>query len=331
MQILAAIRTKIRQTLFLEKAPEPGEITLHQRRVFTLPSKAGLLFILLLIVLYLMATNYSLNLVFGLCYLLIGLMLVNVLQTFRNLAYLKLSASHGAPVFAGETAQFHIHISNPSRIDRYALELSCIHIAGSAQMIDLSAQNHSSTALGVVAEKRGYLAMPRLQLQTYFPLGLLRAWSTWLPDCQTLVFPMPELNPPELPFTPGGQGDHLAMPGNDDFAGVRSYQAGDPLKHLSWKHIARVDTASGGTLVTKQFSGASSPRLAFDFDALPSDLGTEQGLSRLCSWILEAEKRGMQYSLHIAGLSIAADRGDAHQITCLSALALYPNVRELGD
>lgn len=327
MQMLSAIKTKIRQTLFLEKAPEPGEITLRQRRVFTLPSKAGLLFIVLLIVLYLMATNYSLNLVFGLTYLLIGLMLVNVLNTFRNLAYLRLSASHGAPIFAGETAQFHIHIDNPSRIDRYALELSCIKIAGSAQMIDLSAHNRRTTVLAVVAEKRGYLAIPRLQLQTYFPLGLLRAWSTWLPACQTLVFPTPEANPPDLPFVPGEQGDTLPSQGNDDFAGVRSYQAGDPLKHLSWKHIARVDTEVGGTLVTKQFTGASSQTLLFDFDELDTHLNIELRLSRLSSWILEAEKRGMSYGLQIAGLSIAADRGDAHQIRCLSALALYPDMQ----
>ncbi len=324
--MLTTIRTTIRRTLFLEKAPEPGEITLRQRRVFTLPSKAGLLFIVLLVVLYLMATNYSLNLVFALTYLLIGLMLVNVLNTFRNLAYLKLSASHGTPVFAGETAQFHIHIDNPSRLDRYALELSCTKIPGSAQMIDLSAQNRCSTLLAVVAEKRGYLAIPRLQLQTYFPLGLLRAWSTWLPACQTLVFPAPEPNPPDLPITPGEQGDSLPSPGNDDFAGVRSYQAGDPLRQLSWKHIARVDTELGGTLVTKQFTGASSQTLALDFEQLSPHLDLELRLSRLCSWILEAEKRGMRYSLHMAGLSITADRGDAHQIRCLSALALFPHV-----
>lgn len=326
MQMLTSIRSTIRRALFLEKSPEPGEITLHQRRVFTLPSKAGLLFIVLLIVLYLMATNYSLNLVFGLTYLLIGLMLVNVLNTFRNLAYLKLSANHGTPVFAGETAQFHIQIGNPSRLDRYALELSCTHIPGSAQMIDLSAQNHCSTTFAVVAEKRGYLPMPRLQLQTYFPLGLLRAWSTWLPACQTLAFPAPELNPPDLPLTPGEQGDTLPSAGNDDFAGVRSYQAGDPLRQLSWKHIARVDTEVGGTLVSKQFTGASSQTLHLAFEELSSHLDVEVRLSRLCSWILEAEKRGMRYSLRIGVLSIAADRGNAHQTKCLSALALFPQI-----
>lgn len=327
MQTLAQIRSHIRQKLFLEKAPEQGEVSLHQRRVFTLPSKAGLLYIVLLIVLYLMATNYSLNLVFALTYLLIGLMLVNVLNTFRNLAYLKLSASHGTPVFAGETAQFHIHIDNPSRVDRYALELSCTQIKGSAQMIDLSAQNRCTTTLAVVAEKRGYLPMPRLQLQTYFPLGLLRAWSTWLPACQTLIFPAPEINPPELPLTPGTQGDTHPSLGNDDFAGVRSYQAGDPLKQLSWKHIARVDTEVGGILVTKQFTGANSQTLAFDFDEIPHHFELESRLSRLCSWILEAEKRGMRYSLRIADVYLEADRGEIHQTKCLSMLALYPEVR----
>lgn len=322
--MLNSLKSSIRRTLFLEKSPEPGEISLHQRRVFTLPSKAGLLFIVLLVVLYLTATNYSLNLIFGLTYLLIGLMLVNVLNTFRNLAYLKLSAHHGTPVFVGETAHFHIHIDNPSRLDRYALELSCPHISGSAQILDLSALNHCSTTFAVVAEKRGYLTMPRLQLQTYFPLGLLRAWSTWLPACQTLVFPAPEYNPPALPFSPGEQGDTLPSTGNDDFAGVRSYQHGDPFRQLSWKHIARVDTELGGALVSKQFAGASSKTVHLEFNELPSHLDLELRLSRLCSWILEAEQRGMRYSLSVGEFNIAPDRGDAHQIKCLSALALFP-------
>lgn len=326
MVSLTALKQGMQRLLHFEKAPEMGEVLLSQRRVYTVPSKAGVLFMVLLLVLFLTATNYSLNLIFALGYLLLALMLVNVLYTFRNLAYLKLSASDGTPVFAGETAHFPIHFHNQSRLDRYAIELSYTLHQESTQIIDISAQNRCTFQLALASQKRGYLALPRIRLQTYFPLGLLRAWSYWYPANRTLVFPAPESPVAPLPITPDQQGNSVHPNKHEDYAGVRSYQIGDPLKHLSWKHIARIDTEAGGTLISKQFAGTGSQTLLFRFEDLPEHLNLELRLSRLCSWILAAEQSGLRYSLHIANFKTERDRGELHQNRCLSALALYPDL-----
>ena len=167
------------------------------------------------------------------------------------------------------------------------------------------------------------MQMPRVRIQTYFPLGLLRAWSTWMPDTQALVFPQPEQFAPPLPVTGAANKDGQGLAGDEDFSGVRVYQAGDAMKHLAWKHIARVDLDAGGSLITKQFSGGSASDVLLDFSSLPSNLDVELRLSRMTSWVLQADATGLAYAFRLGAIEYPAAIGAAHQIDCLSALALY--------
>lgn len=164
---------------------------------------------------------------------------------------------------------------------------------------------------------------PRVRLQTRFPLGLLRAWSYWLPDARALVYPRPEENAPPLPLAGDEHRDGTGQAGQDDFAGVRGYQAGDSLKRLAWRQIARVDIESGGALVTKHFEGGAATEIAIDMSQLPGSMDIESKLSRMTRWILEAEARSLAYAFHLGDLNLPAALGPAHRETCLRALALY--------
>ncbi len=325
MQSLQKLRRQFERVVLLEKTAEKGEVILKQRRVFTLPSRAGLAFVVLLIMLFLTSTNYNLNLGFGMTYLLGGLAAVNALFAFRNLAYLRLSAGQGESVFAGDVAEFPIQIKNPQNLDRYAIHIAFLHEQSAEHIVDINANDSTSIKLRILSQRRGYLPCPRIRLQTWFPLGLLRAWSTWLPDSQVIVFPAPEPMPPELPF--GGESQRHSSAtqasGNEDFSGVRSYQSGDPLKHLSWKHIARVDLDAGGNLVSKQFSGATGGEVCLDFGKLSPQLNLEQRLSRMTSWVLEAERRQLDYAFKLDYLDLAPSQGETHRNICLNALAVY--------
>ncbi|WMW79375.1 DUF58 domain-containing protein [Undibacterium cyanobacteriorum] len=323
MALLDPLRRQFRRVVFLEKAPEPGELTLTQRRVFTLPSKPGLAFLLVLVICFLTSTNYNLNLGFGMTYLLGGIAIVNAFYTFRNLAYLKLSASDGAPIFVGDNAEFHFHVNNADSLARYALHFSFRQSPQQTQVIDLEGNENVTVKLKTASQQRGYMACPRVQIQTWFPLGLLRAWSTWLPDSKTLVYPRPEDNPPPLP-TDGPTGEQgISTSGQEEFSGVRMYQQGDPLKHLSWKHIARVDLDAGGNLISKQFSGASVGAVSIIFSELPAQLDLESKISRMTAWVLDAEHQGLPYFFEIGRLSIGPDLGEQHRNTCLKALACF--------
>ncbi len=321
--MLASLQQRFRRLVFLEHKPEAGEVFLKQRRVFTLPGKSGLVFVLLLALLFIASTNYNLSLGFALTFVLGACAWVNAFLTFRNLAYLHLLAGPVQPVFAGEEAQFTLYLINRRKHQRYAIWVGFSGAGLPEQAVDVAPNSRTSIQLSAQSVQRGWLPVPRVRLQTWFPLGLLRAWSTWLPDAQALVYPQPELHAPPLPYSGSSQADGQGHAGNEDFSGVRAYQIGDAIKHLAWKQIARLGAESGGPLVTKEFAGGSASDLTLDFDSLPRSMDTELKLSRMTRWVLDADATALPYAFRLGGISYPARTGQAHQLDCLRALALF--------
>lgn len=192
-----------------------------------------------------------------------------------------------------------------------------------AQACDIAAHDRTTVVLSTPARRRGYLQAPRIRLQANFPLGLLRTWAYWRPAMRVLVYPWPEVDAPALPHTGTSRANGRGNAGQDDFAGVRHYQAGDPLKHLAWRQIARLDPELGGQLVSKQFEGGGDSDLLLDFASLPAHLGLEEKLSRMTRWVLEAERLGAPYAFRLGSVEIDSANGEAHLHACLQALALY--------
>ncbi len=332
------LRRRWERWLFRLGAPEPGEVLLNHRRVFVLPSQAGLGFLLLLGILFIASVNYALSLGFALTFLLAACGVVDILLAFRNLAHLHLAPGRAAPVFAGEEARFELLLINRRRHPRYALWLGFVETGDTAgkaggerlppqHAADVPAQGSQSVTLTAPTFERGWRAAPRVRLQTRYPLGLVRAWSYWRPQLAALVYPRPEDDAPPLPMTGSPQDGGYGGGGTEDFAGVRGYRAGDPLKHLAWRQIARLDPALGGTLVTKQFDGGGSSELCLDFAELPPTLELELKLARLTRWVLEADARGAPYAFRLGITDYPAARGAAHRDACLRALALYEDGR----
>ncbi|MFZ6846291.1 DUF58 domain-containing protein [Undibacterium sp. RuTC16W] len=321
--MLTSIRARFRRLVFLEHKPESGEVLLKQRRVFTLPSKAGWMFCLLMIVLFIASTNYNLSLGFALTFVLVACGMINAYFAFLNLAYLHLLAGSAQPVFAGEDAQFILYIINRRKRQRYAIWIGFSQKGATDHAIDVAQESRTSVTLSYPTAERGYMSIPRVRLQTWFPLGLLRAWSTWLPDAQVLVYPRPEQNAPPLPQQGNEKNDGQGHAGDEDFSGVRAYQTGDPMKHLAWKQIAKLDLESGGQLVTKQFSGGSASDIILDFASLPRSMDLELKLARMTSWVLEADATALPYGFRLGNIDYPVTTGQAHRQDCLRALALH--------
>jgi uncharacterized protein (DUF58 family) len=309
--------------LFQPGEREPGEVYLHRRRVFILPTKAGLGFAGLLLVLLIGATNYNLGLGFGLTFLLASCGLVDMVLTSRNLAKLHLRALRTPNVFAGAEASFEVELLNRGTFDRYAIGVDFMAADGPRYLADVAAGASSALVLTTVTEARGWLAAPRVRLVTRFPLGLFRAWGYWQPDVRVLVYPFPEIDAPPLPMGGQARADGHGSAGHDDFAGIRNYQSGDSMRSLAWRQIARLDLEDGGQLVTKHFEGGAIDELVLDFNAMPPMMNLELRLSRMTRWVLEAEQRALPYAFRIGAHDFAAGIGAAHREACLSALALH--------
>jgi uncharacterized protein (DUF58 family) len=170
---------------------------------------------------------------------------------------------------------------------------------------------------------RGLHRLPTLTAETRFPLGTFRVWTVWRPAAQVLVYPAPESHAPPLPPGEPRSGDAAnASRARDtgELDGVRGYRRGDPLRLVVWKKAAKADE-SGNGLVVRDSAQANALELWLDF----MQAGTadkEHKLSRLCAWVLAADKQAVVYGLRLPTLSIAPASGEVHKRQCLEALAL---------
>ena len=317
------VRRKTDKWLFRLGGTEAGEVFLSQRRVFILPTGAGMGFFALLLVLLVGSINYNLGLGFGLTFLAGTCAVADMYLTYKNLAHLRLRAGRAQPVFAGEEANFELHLINRTRLDRYAIWIDFASNDKPRHAVDVAARAETVARLSMPTAERGWCPSPRVRLSTRFPLGLFTAWSYWQPDARVLVYPFPETDAPPLPMRGNASVDGIGHAGDDNFAGIRNYQPGDPMRHLAWRQIARLDPAYGGQMVTKHFEGGANEELVLDFDAMPIFMEVELRLSRMTRWVLDAEQRGLPYGFRMGAHVFAASSGDAHRAACLRALALH--------
>jgi uncharacterized protein (DUF58 family) len=315
----SSMLAKARLAIFQPRGPEAGDVFLNQRRVFVLPTRPGLALVLLLVALLLGSINYSLSLGFALTFLIAGVAWVGMFYTFRNLAHLTLRPGRVDAVFAGQLAEFQLVLVNNHRYDRFTIELNADDQYLPTRC-DAMAKATATAIVPVKAAKRGWQQMPRVTLATTFPLGLWRSWSYWQPDLRALVYPEPAPSGQPLPLSEGdGQdGQSHGGPGSEDYAGIRPYAAGDVIRHLAWKAMAR---SPGDEVLTKVFSGASQRELWLDLAQAGGHL--ESGLSLMTRWVLDCEAGDASYGLRLPGLELAPARGEAHRDQCLMALALY--------
>lgn len=319
------LRTRLHETFvrwaLRVRPPEPAPIVLTQRRVYILPTRAGLAYATALLVILLGAMNYNLSLGHALVFLLAGLGIVTILHTFRNLALLHIRPGRCEPVFAGSLAQFALVLENQRLDTRTSLRL---FISDKLPLeVDLGPYASMLATLNFPATQRGWLPMPRVTLETTWPLGLVRAWSYAVPDLQCLVYPAPAAKAPPLPW--GGdsaQGTTRDGRGADDFSGLRKHQVADAPRHVAWKAVAR---QQDGPLLTKLFSGATAQQIWLDWQALPDAIDNEQRLSILARWMLDADIAGLAWGLRMPGMQLAPDHGPAQLGTGLRALALFKN------
>ncbi len=327
--MLTALKQKFRAWLFRQKI-ESGTVVLTQRRIFILPTRQGLALALVLGLMLLGDINYNLSLGYVLTFLLAMMAVMSMLHAFRNLAHLEIRAGRADAVFSGETAVFLLHFHNRSKLSRYQLCLRRDNGAGAGHLtapslrFDVTAGQDTEVSFPLLAMRRGWLPLGMLTLYTEFPLGLFHAWSYLHFDTRCLVYPKP-LGDAPLPSAnaPDGAG-RRSIAGDDDFAGLRSYIAGDALPRIAWKALAREQG-----LQVKQFSTPLGEQMWLDLSDAP-DRSEEDKLARMARWVLDAERQGLRYGLRLPDSELPPDSGAAHRDECLRRIALF-NLPQQND
>ena len=312
------------QAWWQSRSPRTDRLLLTQRNVYILPTRAGLMFCLTLLVLLIASINYQLNLGYLLTFLLAGSGLVSMHMTHNTLRGLTLHLRPVSPVFAGDAVRLEAVLSSPDS-PRHGVGMRVQSAdASTIGHIDVPEGGQATLHLGFVAETRGRHELPVLQAETRFPLGLFRAWAVWRPASSVLVYPRLEHPARPLPPPQGttGNGDRPVASAAGEFDGIRLYRRGDALKTVAWKQTAR-SLAGGGELVSRDSRAQGQRQLVLDWTGCGAS-GTEARLSRLAVWVEEAHARDAAWSLVLPGRDLSMSSGDTHRRQCLEALALWP-------
>ena len=332
---LAFVRERFRKW-WQSKLPFTDQLLLTQRNVYILPTRPGLMLGVTLLTLLVASINYQLNLGYLLTFLLAGSALIGMHVCHGTLRGLAINLIASDARFAGASAIIDIKLVNLRRSARHGIGLGVLNPLnpktgkpGPPHWVwtDVPAQGSSSVQVAFTPPARGVHRLPTLTAETRFPLGTFRVWTVWRPAAQILVYPTPEAYPPPLPPgepRSGGAATAARAQNTGEFDGVRGYRRGDPMKLVVWKKAAKADEqASGenGGLVVRVTQQAQRHELWLDFMHAGS-ADTEHKLSRLCAWVLNADKLGLDYGLRLPALEVKPGSGEVHKRRCLEALAL---------
>ncbi len=307
------------------QARDRTPLTISHERIYILPSKRGWMFIFSLMIMLVASMNYAINLGFALCFLLTGMLSSSLLATYRNLAGLSVENVNTDTAFAGESLSFRLQLRNPDNRERAGIKVKTD--GGQYDIIHISPRAKVTAELEIPAKRRGWRRLGRLTLSSDYPLGLWSGWSYFHTPCSGLIYPAPEKKPPPLPkskFEPGQDNQAELASGNEEIIGLKAYQPGEPISRIAWKAVAR-----GQGWFSKEFADeCGSVNRCFAF-ADTANLNTmEARLSRLTSWILQAEGEGADYALQLPDFQSAYSRGGKHRNSLLKKLALFGMANE---
>ena len=317
--VLAANPVKQRIQAWIEQRNPltSGPVELHNRRLYILPTRFGVIYALMLLILLLAAINYQNSMAYAMTFLLTALGIISLWKTHNNLLGLNISLASPTAVFAGDHLTLQYRLDNPRNTERFAVGIQYdehppvyARITGGAS---------SELGLRLPTQRRGRYKCAAVTIFTRYPTGLFHAWGLLRFDRAILVYPKPDFDvrlEQSLVADYAGQSTVDTTDG-DDFAGLREHRNGESLRHISWKAYAQ-----GRGMLTKTFQGHASPSLTIRWHDMTAS-SPEGKLSQMTAMVVQAHQAGRRYALELPGLSIARDNGPVHYAHCLQQLALF--------
>lgn len=296
-----------------------SEFTIGRRELYILPTRVGWYFALILIALFGIAVKFDNQAAFMMLFILTSIGIIAMVYTHNNVIGLSLQSHPSSAVFLGTQAVFPINVYNSSSKVRQAV---WVISGGHHQLASLESNSQQSIELKLPTLQRGYLSCEPINISSQFPIGIFFCWTKqFISEERCLIYPQP-LNLIDFPEQGSQDGkeevNNNVKSGAEDFAGMKSYQEGDRLRDIHWPSLAKTNK-----LVSVQYESHSNSSVNLSWFALPSSLSTEDKLSQLCFWLINAEQNEQRYQLEMPNNTLEYDNGMTHYHNCLRILALW--------
>lgn len=296
------------------RMPVQSQVTLHRRNIFILPSKFGVVFLVLNILLFILGVNYQNNLVIILSSFCFSLFVTTMLFCYQNMAGLLIKPVLRQEYTAGQLVSVECHLS--SEQDKHAIDLC--YQRQPLQSVPLVGKQ-TNVALTLHEKKRGVHQLPRLIVVSHYPLGIFRAWSNLEFEQRLIVFPesLPYAEQLSAIEQSDGAYDSKRTTSGDSFSGLEPYREGESLKRVAWKQLAQ-----GKGMLTKQFEQTLGEPQWLDIADIDGQ-NIELKLSYLAYLVNHFSSLSQPFGLLLGAQKLAIGHGNQHRLDALTMLATY--------
>ncbi len=296
---------------------------IQSNRIYIIPSGRGFLFLAAIVILVLTGATYNNNLIFLLAFFMFAVFVVSMLQTHYNIKGVRLQFGSAEEGFEGDPFTLHMELVQKRARHKRNLEIRLaskkfVNVSHNREEI-LPQESAKLVRIEVRAWRRGIHKMPDVILETYYPLGMFRAWKVFRFDASLVVYPRPEVKQALVPrsYESGHEDLGLRTSPEGDFGELKNYIMGESYHQIAWKHYART-----GELYSKVHWGEEHKHYVIPWLASgPAGAEVESALRTMSGWIKTALEENATFEMESPAQKIEPSKGVDHARRCWRALA----------
>lgn len=321
---LKRIYWQVMYRFVVKKSASNEHAKFHLQNTFIMPTKFGWSIIGVALCLFVLGTNYQNNVILGVSYLLVSIILLAIFHNYFFFIQHQIKLDTIESDFENRRLKLRGTIFSQGRYCGGEIKLK---ISKDIYRLQVTANSDAPQPFTVKLPKykRGIHKLPVVTVRASYGFGFFYCWSYILYQQPLVVYPSIERAPSIL----HNQTDKAAgsvktasqLATSDSLQGIRPHVKTDPIYHVSWKHVAK-----GQGLVTKDFfekAGATGWLKLTDYQ----HVDCERALKIICYQVQELSKTNAVFGLDLGTTKVLPNNGDNHLVECLTQLAAY-DIRE---
>ncbi|MGF1679371.1 MAG: hypothetical protein ACFCUX_09265 [Candidatus Methylacidiphilales bacterium] len=268
------------------------------------------------------SVNYSNNAAYAVLFLLVSLVLVSAVEAWTALARMEAEAAVEVSGFAGEEAEVVVRLRQSGSRAAEALRVwfpDWEGVEDSERVARVRPGEVILHRLILPLRRRGVWTLQELRLESCFPLGFWKMEVRVPVKVGVTVYPCVkgERSWPEKIWVDAGHEDEWSHHRGEHFAGHRRFEEGESERHVDWRAFSR-----GKGKWIKDYRGGGQGCVRFALLDLEG-LETEERLSQLAKWVVEAGRERVDFVLDLGMWSSEPGRGEQQVRRCLERLAAW--------